>query len=66
MGRRLGHERAPAGVAPHQAFLGQLRHGVSRGHAADPELGAQIGVGGQSLARPQRGDAGAQDCSISR
>ena len=55
------------GIAPHQALLGQLRHGVARGHAADPELGAEVGVGGQPLARSERGDARrAATISISR
>ena len=42
------------GLAPDQAVLGEPLHRVPGRHPADPELGAQLGVGRQPLAGPQR------------
>ena len=50
VGRRLGHEAAASRLARDQAVLGEPLHGVARGHPADPELGAQLGVRRQPLA----------------
>ena len=49
--RRLGHEAAATGLAVDEAVLGQALHRVPGGHPADPELGAQLGVGWQPIAR---------------
>ncbi len=48
-------------LPPDQAILGEALHGVPRRHPADPELGAQLGVGRQPLAGPQRRDPLAQN-----
>ena len=57
MRRRLGDERAAPRLAHDQPVLREPLHGVAGRHPADPELGAQLRVGRQRVARPQGRDA---------
>src|SRR4051794_2219477 len=56
MRRRLRHEAAPTGLAQDQPVGREPLHRVPGRHPAHPELGTQVGVGGQALARTQRRD----------
>ena len=60
VGRRFGHEAAAAGLPVDEAVLGQALHGVPGGHPAHAELGAQLRVGRQPVARRQHRDPLAQ------
>ena len=50
MSRRSGDEAAATRLARDEPVRGQSLHGVPCRHPADPELGAQLGVGRQALA----------------
>src|SRR5512141_847953 len=60
VGRRLGDERAAARDALDEAAVGEALHRVPRGHPADRELPAQVGIRGQPLARAHRRDPRAE------
>ena len=48
---RVGDEAAAARLARDEPLVGQPLHRVAGGHPADPELGLELGVGRQPLAR---------------
>ncbi len=60
VGRRLPDEAAAARDPDDQPLVGEPLHRVAGGHPADPELVAQLGVGGQRVAGRHVVDALAQ------